>query len=428
VAWCAAEAAPTLMALGSSANSAAGIVGGDSAAESSLDFVSFDLAKPGMDMDVVASIRTDQGRRFHSISWGTLGIDGGPYPYGVLAGGLQDGFVNLWNPYAIVNSRGTDPGLLLSTQVHKGNVNCVELHPTKPNLMVTCGQDGEVNILNIDKPGTPDLYKPSNTSKHAGSEVLCCAWNRKATLPWILCSCSNTGTTVVWDLKQKKEVVSFQDPANRARCSSVAWNPEVSTQLLISYDDDRQPSMQMWDLRNVQYPFKEISGHSKGILGLSWNQMDNNLLLSCGKDKINCWNNSAGTMETFCEVSSAQWNFEVKWAPHKPSLLSCSSFNGTVSIYSVQQQQSSGTRYCPKWYRRPCGSSFGFGGKMVSFGAKKVPAGQEAKDASFAHSLVVPNEPEIVNEADAFEQWIASSASTAMIRRVGLAERTRMRA
>jgi len=363
-------------------------------------------------MDVVASIRTDSGRRFSAISWGSFGAGADVYPYGILAGGLQDGMVSLWNPHAVVNSRGSDPGLIHSVQMHKGTVNCIDFNPMRPNLIATCGADSEVNIVDINKPTQPDLYKPFTTAnKHEGSEVTCCAWNRK--VQHILCSCSNTGTTVVWDLKQKKEVISFKDPAGRLRCSSVAWHPEVPMQLLVAYDDDRQPSMQMWDLRNCTYPFKETAGHSKGILGVAWNTMDPNLILSCGKDnRLICWSNNEGKMDTFCDITSQQGNFEVQWAPHKPSLISAASLNGSVSIHSVQQQQNPGTKYCPRWYKKPCGVSFGFGGKMLAFGAKKAAAALATESAklpvtSYCHSLVVPNEPEIVPTADMFEQWIA---------------------
>jgi len=397
------------MALGSSAKSAAGIIGGDAAGDASLDFVSFDLSKPGSDMDVLASIRTE--RRFSSISWGCLGVDTGVYPYGVLAGGLQEGVISLWNPHAIVNSRGADTGLIHTSQVHKGTVNCVEFHPMRPELMATCGADSQVNIINLQNATQPALYQPSDSNKHAGSEVLCCAWNRK--VQHILCSCSNTGTTVVWDLKQKKEVISFQDPANRQRISGVEWHPEVPTQLLVAYDDDRQPAIQMWDLRNCTYPFKETAGHSKGILGVAWNTQDPNLIMSSGKDnRLICWSNSEGKMETFCEMTSQQGNFEVKWAPHKPSLISAASFSGSVSVHSVQQQQNTGTKYCPRWYKKPCGVSFGFGGKMMTFGVKKAAAAlatdtTKTPIASYCHSLVVPNEPEVVPSADMFESWIA---------------------
>mmetsp|Transcript_17174 Transcript_17174/g.36925 ORF Transcript_17174/g.36925 Transcript_17174/m.36925 type:complete len:1182 (+) Transcript_17174:168-3713(+) len=406
MAWCASEAAPSLLALGSSAHSAAGAFG-DGASESSLDLVSFDLAKPGQNLDPVASVKTEGGRRFTSLSWGALGTDG-PFPYGLLAGGLQDGIVSLWNPYKIATSQGSDPGLLHTTQVHTGSVNSVQFHPVKPNLLATCGGDGEVDILNCDNPSAPQMYKPSESAKtHQGSEVLNVAWNKK--VPHILASCSNKGTTVVWDLKQKKEVISFQDPASRARCSDVSWNPEKPTQLLVAYDDDRQPSMQMWDLRNVKYPFKETQGHTKGILSVAWCASDPNLILSCGKDnRIVCWFNSSAGMELFCELHTPNTNFEVAWAPHKPSVIAASSLGGGVSLHSVQTQQTSGMKYCPSWYRKPCGVACGFGGKMLAFGRSTASAsitGEKVPETSFCHSLVVPNEPEIVATADMFESW-----------------------
>eukprot|EP00435_Cladocopium_sp_Y103_P060638 s572_g22.t1 len=190
----------------------------------------------------------------------------------------------------------------------------------------------------------------------------------------------------VWDLKQKKEVISFQDPASRLRCSSVAWHPEVPTQLVVCYDDDRQPSMQMWDLRNCQYPFKETAPHTKGVLSVAWNQMDPNLILSCGKDnRVICTSIASGSPETWCEMSAQQHSFEVEWAPHKAALFSAAS-SGTVGIYSVQQQQNAG-KYCPRWYRKRCGAGFGFGGKLLSFGAKAEHEGKNStKNRRYSYS------------------------------------------
>lgn len=407
VAWCSSEAAPTLLALGTSSTNAAATFAGGAGADPVLELVSYNTTRPGTDMEVVASFRTEGARRFSSLSWGSLGADTGACPYGVLAAGMHDGVVNLYNPSAILKSQGADTGLIHSRPVHQGNITCVEFHPTKPSLIATCGVDSEVNIISLENPAQPDVLKPSTTvSKHAGTEVLCCSWNR--TVAHILASCSNAGTTVLWDLKAKKEVISFKDPANRQRCSAVVWNPDVATQLLVAYDDDRQPSMQMWDLRNCQYPFKETAGHSKGILGVEWCPMDPNLLISCGKDnKLHCWCLSSGTPETFCEMPTQQGIAEVRWAPHRPGIVAAAAVNGSVSIHSVQTQQSVGNKYCPKWYSKPCGLSFGFGAKMLAFGTKKAVDEKSPAKASWCHSLVVPNEPEIVPAADAFERWIA---------------------
>lgn len=41
------------------------------------------------------------------------------------------------------------------------------------------------------------------------------------------------------------------------------WNPDIATQLIVASDDDRSPTLQMWDLRNSVSPLKEFVGHSK---------------------------------------------------------------------------------------------------------------------------------------------------------------------
>lgn len=47
------------------------------------------------------------------------------------------------------------------------------------------------------------------------------------------------------------------------RASVLQWNPEVATQLIVASDDDRSPTLQMWDLRNSVSPLKEFVGHAK---------------------------------------------------------------------------------------------------------------------------------------------------------------------
>jgi hypothetical protein len=50
-----------------------------------------------------------------------------------------------------------------------------------------------------------------------GNEITYIAWNRK--VQHILASTSTNGSTVVWDLKRQRPVISFRDP-NR---SAAAW-------------------------------------------------------------------------------------------------------------------------------------------------------------------------------------------------------------
>lgn len=42
-------------------------------------------------------------------------------------------------------------------------------------------------------------------------------------------------------------IISFRDPGGRLRPSSVAWLPNQATQVVVAYDDDTNPSFQVWD-------------------------------------------------------------------------------------------------------------------------------------------------------------------------------------
>lgn len=91
------------------------------------------------------------------------------------------------------------------------------------------------------------------------------------------------------------------------------------------------------------------------------------------------------------------WAFQTGWNPHNPGLVATASFDGKIIVQSIQstkpdadgldgshsqtvddddffnkaQSHPRGTSFnlqkAPKWLQRPCGASFGFGGKVVSF-------------------------------------------------------------
>ena len=366
--------------------------------------------------------------RFHRLCWGNQRSEG--LPHGILAGGLADGTVQLYDPNAMIRSSsssskakrnsnnnnndggdsffgahhedlpaaGTVSGCVLTTlqNAHAGAVRGLDFNPFSSNLLASGGRDGELSIWDINDPTKPSKY-PALVSGPSGphtGEIAQIQWNTKVS--HILASCGTTsGTTVVWDLKRQRPVISFVDPQSKRRCSAISWNPDVATQLIVASDDDRSCSLQVWDLRNSVAPTNEFVGHTKGVLSLAWSPHDGDLLLSSGKDnRTLVWDAKDGSVLAEFPASS-NWNFDAQWSKKTAGEISAASFDGTISIHNLndcgkqsahqqqyqqygqngmqqhqqQQQPREPMRKAPKWMKRPAGASFGFGGKLVSFGA-----------------------------------------------------------
>jgi protein transport protein SEC31 len=255
----------------------------------------------------------------------------------------------------------------------------------------------------------------------AGSDITCLSWNRK--VQHILGTTTAGGTVVVWDLKKQRPVISFKDPNGRRRCSAVAWNPEVATQLVVASDDDMSPALQLWDLRNSVSPLMELHGHSKGVLAVSWCSQDASLLLSSGKDnRVIVWDVPTG--QPHSEMPPAvNWKFDVQWAPGKSlaGVFGGATFEGKVTLDKLATCQAPAadpmTGYqpprsmkAPAWMKRPVGATFGFGGKLVKFqnSKRQLPTGEVGETATIEVQQVSidTSSPDISPE---FEQVIRSA-------------------
>ena len=78
------------------------------------------------------------------------------------------------------------------------------------------------------------------------------------------------------------------------------WNPVEPLQFVVANDDDMNPSFNIWDLRNPNYPVAEFKNiHTKGILSVSWCLEDPSLVVSSAKDE------RAVVKELICEVGES---------------------------------------------------------------------------------------------------------------------------
>ncbi|KAJ3404897.1 hypothetical protein CcCBS67573_g03486 [Chytriomyces confervae] len=388
--------------------------------------------------------------RFNRIAWGP-GIDSAKNPMGIIAGGLENGDLCLWDARTIIDSvAGKDP-LIMKPVKHKGPVRGLDFNAVDSKFIASGAADGELFVWDLTNPAKP--YSPGARSNRL-EDITAVAWNRM--YHYILASASNNGNTVIWDLRNRNEIAAFSHPGGRKQISSIAWNPDSPTQIVTASDDDANPVILMWDLRNSRAPEKVLTGHSKGILNLAWCPKDSDLLLSCGKDnRTVLWNPSTATMIGDVHHSS-NWTFEANWCPRNPDLVAIAGFDGIVSVHSLQAragdshandssaanaQPTSTTAaalsqdphdfitgggfgslgdnlqhqdsfisdhsftlpFAPKWLKRPVGCSWGFGNRLVSFVNKRQPDGTVKRTVAIQN---VVSEPAFVARASELEQRV----------------------
>ena len=330
--------------------------------------------------------------RFHDIAWGPPSEE---HPRGIIAGALENGSLDLWDAEKLI--KGSKDAFMSRTTKHTGAIKSLEFNPLKPQILATAGAKGELFIYDINDISNPFRL---GTAAARSDDLECVAWNRK--VPHILATGGSGGFVTVWDLKTKKASLTLNN--NRKAVGAIAWDPNNATKLLTATPDDSSPVILLWDLRNSNAPERTLQGHDQGILSLSWCQQDSDLLLSCGKDnRTLLWNPQTGErLGEFPEVTN--WTFQTRFNPHNPALSATASFDGKISIQTLQNTNPSATqsqaqgpvdgedffskaqtqpqgasfslKKAPKWLERPSGASFGFGGKLISFGLVAGAAGK----------------------------------------------------
>uniref|UniRef100_A0A2P2MNN0 Uncharacterized protein MANES_10G135100 n=1 Tax=Rhizophora mucronata TaxID=61149 RepID=A0A2P2MNN0_RHIMU len=349
--------------------------------------------------------------KFNRLAWGKNGSGSDQYALGLLAGGLNDGNIDIWNPLSLIRSETSEDALAVHLSSHKGAVLGLAFNSFTPNLLASGAADGEICVWDLDKPTEPSRFPPIKGSGYATqAEISYVSWNSK--VQHILASTSHNGITVVWDLKKQKPVISVGDSVRR-RCSVLQWHPDVATQLVIASDEDSNPALQLWDMRNTMTPVKEFVGHTKGVTAMSWCPNDSSYLLTCAKDgRTFCWN--TGTGEIVRELpAGSSWTFDVHWYPKIPGVIISSTYDQNINVYNIEGCSRYGagesdigaaTVRAPKWYKRPAGASFGFGGKLVSFHPRSSSASSAGFSEVFLHNLVT--EQSLASRSSEFESAI----------------------
>uniref|UniRef100_M4B6P5 Protein transport protein SEC31 n=1 Tax=Hyaloperonospora arabidopsidis (strain Emoy2) TaxID=559515 RepID=M4B6P5_HYAAE len=422
VAWSPMKWRPELLALGSKGDGGVGFEnnGGE------FKLVSMDLSNPSPTMLTLGAIKTPS--RFTSLAWRDVPRHHDTCPYGIIAGGMADGSVSLWNP-ALILDREPGSDAPASCEIgritrHKGAVNALQFNPHEDSahLLASGGSDGEVFIMSLEKLASPGVFMPGGplvAPQTQVNEITSVAWNTQVN--YIIATGSQNGTVVIWDLKQKKPWCELRDPS-RGATTALVWNPNEGLQIATASGDDQQPVVKLWDLRNsTSTPLAEFHDHTAGVLSMSWCPNDPGLLLSCGKDnRTLLWDlfsrktvaelpsdapdaPAMGSDQFFGGVLAGQRRWNVQWSPQIPAVASTCSLDGKVQIWSLA---GGGNPDCrpPKWMRRPAGASFGFGGKLVTIANPQEATSHNGDHRRLVHMQRVIGDTRLVAEAEALDR------------------------
>ncbi|XP_010279523.1 PREDICTED: protein transport protein SEC31 homolog B-like [Nelumbo nucifera] len=400
------------------AGTMAGAVDLSFSSSANLEIFKLDFQSDDQELPLVGECPSSE--RFNRLSWSKAGSGTEEFALGLVAGGLVDGHISIWNPLILMRQDEIEGALVSRLNKHTGSVLGLEFNSITPNLLASGADGGEISIWDLTKPVEP-IHFPSlkGVGSGAQSDVSFLSWNDK--VQHILASTSHNGTTVVWDLRRQKPVITLSD-SSRRRSSVLQWNPDIATQLVVASDDDSSPSLRLWDMRNPISPSKEFVGHTRGVIAMSWCPSDSLYLLTCAKDnRTICWDTVTG--EIVSELpAGTNWNFDVHWYPKIPGIISTSSFDGKIGIYNVEAcsklavgEGAFGAAHlrAPKWLKRPVGASFGFGGKFVSFHLGPSSTGvQTGNSQVYVHNLVT--ERSLVSRSTEFEAAIQNGEKSSL--------------
>ena len=207
------------------------------------------------------------------MAWG---VADGSRSRGVIAAGMENGELILWDPAAILDGTPCVPlldmfpnhlpraissqaeSLILRNTTHTGPVRGLDFNPIQTNLLSSGAVNGEVSneytriirLLTVEQVYIWDLKDPSKpysptpgTRSTKLDEITSVAWNQQ--VPSVLAGASTTGYTVVWDLRGKREVVALaygggagtmsgrnvsttsgMAAGGRRGMSAIAWHPD----------------------------------------------------------------------------------------------------------------------------------------------------------------------------------------------------------
>ena len=123
------------------------------------------------------------------------------YPYGLIAGGMEGGTVNIWDPQRSCRTmacRRHRSGACSGTRAACALVNP---HVDSSHLLASGGSDNEVFIMALERADAPTIFSPG-IRRRPSTRPRSRAWNSQVS--HILATGDQSGSVMVWDIKASR--------------------------------------------------------------------------------------------------------------------------------------------------------------------------------------------------------------------------------
>ncbi|THU70194.1 hypothetical protein C4D60_Mb08t22450 [Musa balbisiana] len=142
------------------AGTMAGAVDLSFSSTANLEIFKLDFQSDAHDLPVAGACPSDE--RFNRLSWGKPpGSSSEEFSLGLVAGGLSDGSIGIWNPLKIISSEDLNDSSvakLAKLAKHVGPVRGLEFSTLSPNLLASGADEGAVCIWDLAKPSEPNFF------------------------------------------------------------------------------------------------------------------------------------------------------------------------------------------------------------------------------------------------------------------------------
>jgi protein transport protein SEC31 len=140
-----------------------------------LEVYSAELSAPGKDPVLLGSVAVAQCN-FSKVAWGTKGTQDQSHSLGIIAGGMSNGALHLWDAGKITEQ--SQQALLGKFDKHRGPIQGIEFNPSHQNLLATASADGEVLVWDLANMSAPTASKPTAEGQSMNRfGVSAVAWN-----------------------------------------------------------------------------------------------------------------------------------------------------------------------------------------------------------------------------------------------------------